>query len=79
MADFEIRINKDDLTYGDFLDMSSGDAQLQAACLSRYIFVGNEHLDEDDGMRKLRTLKLSELESVMKNLTENMVGDSVPN
>lgn len=79
MADFEIRIDKDELTYGDFLDMSSGDAQLQAACLSRYIFVGDKNLDEVEGLKKLRSLKLKDLESVMKNVTEEMVGEPVPN
>ena len=79
MADFEIRIDKDELTYGDFLDMSSGDARLQAACLSRYIFVDGENLDEVAGLKKLRSLKLRDLESVMKNVTEEMVGEPVPN
>lgn len=79
MADFEIRINADELTYGDYLDMSSNDARLQADCLSRYVFVGDELLSEEDGLKKLRTLKLSELEDVMKNVTEGMVGDTVPN
>jgi hypothetical protein len=79
MADFEIRIDADELTYGDYLDMSSGDAQLQSNCLSRYVFVGDKQLDEAEGLKRLRSLKLKELESVMKNVTEEMAGDNVPN
>lgn len=77
--EFDILINPDEMTYGDYLDMTSGDPREQAQCLARYVGVDGVLVGPERGLKLLRALKLSELEQVMTGVTQRLTGETDPN